>query len=151
MAASNSYLPSCWESDERMSGLMSMFKRREVNPAEYDAKMRFWTDLILSSGSALRNPFFTVKQLSNRFQRKDRVPAGLETVLRDMVSRGLVVSTTEYAKTIGQQGWINWGIDLFVKRPLSWVWGASNAPSDEKDEFVLPSVVEVRRNFFLIL
>lgn len=142
-----SYLPKeCWDSDERMSGLMSMFKKRDVNPIEYDAKMRFWSDLIISSSSALRNPIFTVKQLSARFRRRDRVPAGLETVLREMISRGSVVPAAEYVKSLGQQGWISWSVDVLLKRPLSWVWGGSSGADDFASiEFVIPSVVQVSR------
>lgn len=70
-----SYLPECWKDNERMSSLMSMFKLREINPDGYDFKLKFWSDLILVSCRHLKRPYFTHKELTSRYRRKDRIPA----------------------------------------------------------------------------
>lgn len=83
-AKKQDYLPEGWSDDDKMNGLMSMFKLRTVNPHDYDAKLKFWNSAIHESGRKLKNPVVTLKELSNRFKRKDRIPAGLKTVLEDM-------------------------------------------------------------------
>lgn len=39
-------MPTCWNDDERMNFLFQPFRPKEANPESYDAKMKFWVELI---------------------------------------------------------------------------------------------------------
>lgn len=42
-------MPACWSDDERMNFLFQPFRPREANPESYDAKVKFWVELILEN------------------------------------------------------------------------------------------------------
>uniref|UniRef100_A0A915LB34 CHMP7 winged helix domain-containing protein n=1 Tax=Romanomermis culicivorax TaxID=13658 RepID=A0A915LB34_ROMCU len=117
-----------------------MFKNRAVNPVEYDSKMKFWMNLIQSSSSQYKKPSFTYNDLMQRFRRKDRLPAGLNVVIREMLTKGDIISLQDYA--LSGSGWLSWSLEIAVKRPLGWLFGYNQANDISKNEFVIPKVLD---------
>jgi hypothetical protein len=89
------YLPDAWYDDGYMTGMMSMFKSRDVNPDDYDAKMAFWTALIADSCAELQNPIFTLTTLKARFRRRNRIAVALDEVVKKMKKDGEIVALQE--------------------------------------------------------
>ncbi|VDK72360.1 unnamed protein product [Anisakis simplex] len=78
------YLPPIWYDDMQMAGLMSMIKAREVNPYDYDRKVKFWSETISKSCHAEHDPLVTIDMLKKRFRRGDQLPASLDIVVDNM-------------------------------------------------------------------
>lgn len=78
-----------WGDDACMHALFkAMPSKREVSPAAYDCKDRFWAALILSSQEAVyRGEAFTVTELQRRFTRNGVHPLCLEQVVLLMLHR----------------------------------------------------------------
>lgn len=74
-----------WDDDERMEFMFSAFKEnRDVNPADWDSKMDFWTALVLKSCRQRCSVYVSLQELNGAFRRRDKSPLGLATVLRSM-------------------------------------------------------------------
>lgn len=84
-AASLSELTADWDDDERMDFLFSDFKsNRDVDPMDWDAKLDFWSALVVRSCRRRGTVCCSLQGLEEAFRRRDRVPLGLGTVLRVM-------------------------------------------------------------------
>lgn len=78
--------PPDWEDDERMAFLFSAFKEnREVDPADWDSKMNFWTPLVVQSCRRRGSVCMSLQDLNESFRRKGSVPLGLSTVIQSMI------------------------------------------------------------------
>uniref|UniRef100_A0A914WT14 Charged multivesicular body protein 7 n=1 Tax=Plectus sambesii TaxID=2011161 RepID=A0A914WT14_9BILA len=132
--AGNSYFPEVWKDDDRMAGLMSMFKLRNVNPHDWETKMTFWSDMIDRSCRQLGDPVISLGALKSRFRRDDRIPAGLNTVLEHLIKTREILPVEECLK--GTEGWLSWGVNSLLTRPVSWLFGASQADAVTTDQFV---------------
>lgn len=85
-ATSSSEFPPDWEDDERMAFLFSAFKEnREVDSADWDSKMNFWTPLIVDSCRRRGSVCVSLQEMNESFQRKGGVPLGLCTVVQSMI------------------------------------------------------------------
>lgn len=83
--SSDMNLPPEWDDDERMNFMFSDFKEnREVNPADWDSKMEFWTALVLRSCRERGTVCVNLHELNRIFRRKEKSPLGLSTVLQSM-------------------------------------------------------------------
>lgn len=72
-------------SDERLTVLMAPFKNREVNEVNYDNKMKFWKNSIVSECDRHHQCSFTVDELKTWFLYKGRSPVCLLVVVEDML------------------------------------------------------------------
>lgn len=79
-----SYLPDVWADDLRMNALFTDFRPREVNPAAYDSKLKFWMDVIDRCVRHEELISFTSAQLRDKLQRKGKMPHCFPKVLEDM-------------------------------------------------------------------
>ncbi|VDM38913.1 unnamed protein product [Toxocara canis] len=112
------YFPPIWSDDIQMAGLMSMTKAREVNPYDYDRKIKFWTDIIGKSCLLEKDPVVTVDALKRRFRRGDQLPGSLEVVIENMHGSGELLTVDEFKER--DQGWMQWG----YSRVVGAFWGA---------------------------
>ncbi|KAJ8380102.1 hypothetical protein SKAU_G00008800 [Synaphobranchus kaupii] len=136
--------PPDWADDERMSFLFSAFKEnREVNTAEWDGKMDFWTPLVISTCRRLGAVCVNLKELNQIFQRKGNTPLGLGTVIQGMARCGKVQKESEFAANV-DSGWLSWGVGLLLVRPIKWtlstLLGSSRVPLEES--FVVIELVK---------
>lgn len=61
-------------------------------------------------------------------------------------SQGLITTLSEFSKIEPEKGWIGWGFDLIVQKPVS--WGFSTLQTflkwkNKEESFVVISVVKV--------
>ncbi|CAA92759.1 CHMP7 winged helix domain-containing protein [Caenorhabditis elegans] len=126
-----SYLPSEWQDDLKMNGLMSVMKERHVNKVDYDRKLRFWTDAIYGSCIGEKNATFNLLELKKRFRRNDRVPASLDVILDHLKKKGDVITIGEWRDR--HSSWVGWGFS----KTKGWMFGAS---SDSEQLLHLPTI-----------
>ncbi|CAJ0944851.1 unnamed protein product, partial [Mesorhabditis belari] len=116
------YYPATWNDDMEMSGLMSMIKSRQVNPVDYDRKIRFWRGMIESGCYGEKDALLTVDSLKKRFRRGDLVPSSLPIVIEDMINTGDIITLDEWKEK--HSSWLGWGFSKMM-RTGSWFMGAS--------------------------
>src|SRR4051794_10282887 len=107
------FFPHCWDDDARMNNLLSGFPNRSVKRIDWNNKMTFWINLVRSSSEYLRNPIVNYAELQSRFRRTGTAPAGLRTVLDEMVRLGQLQDLSSFRRSLGLsaigQGWLSWG------------------------------------------
>ncbi|XP_050433869.1 charged multivesicular body protein 7 [Adelges cooleyi] len=150
--------PDKWNeglSDERLTVLMSPFKNREVNEVNYDNKMRFWKDAILTESNRRHRCSFSINDLKTWFVYKGRSPVCLLNVLEDMFRENTIKSKSEFEQIQNQNNstWSNWAVNTLVKNPLSWSVGlvkqsiiSPTRPVDDNIEYVSLQLVENQAN-----
>ncbi|KAI3371868.1 hypothetical protein L3Q82_006747 [Scortum barcoo] len=141
---SNITLPPEWDDEERMNFLFSDFKEnRDVNPADWDSKLDFWTELVVRSCRDRGTVCVSLQELSKTFRRKERSPLGLATVVQSMARCGKIQRESEFAAHV-DCGWLSWGVGLLLVKPLKWTFstllGSSRVPLEES--FVVIELVK---------
>lgn len=71
---SRAFLPDVWKDDARMNALFTEFRSRDLNPAAYDGKMKFWTENIEKCILDQDLVVFSPVELREKFERKGRMP-----------------------------------------------------------------------------
>lgn len=67
--------------------------------------------------------------------------AGLDVVLRHLIAKKEIITIDSF---LADNGWISWGLDTFVKKPFSWLFGYKEQIDVLQTEFVVPSVIKVK-------
>ncbi|XP_073510114.1 charged multivesicular body protein 7 isoform X2 [Phyllobates terribilis] len=145
-----SSLPPEWDDDERMSFLFSTFKQsRDVDSADWDGKMSFWSSLIVKHAKARGLLSITLRQLQTDFTRKGSIPLGLGNVVQEMLSQGPLQRESDFVAGI-TSGWVSWGMRKLVINPLRWTLGSVLGGQVNLDEpFVVPEVIKVQAGLVL--
>lgn len=125
-------LPVCWKDDVRMRALFAEFRAKEANPEGWQDKMDFWVSLILQWSRETRTPVFSAGDIAVAFERKRNQPACLKTVLSHMKKSGDLINSKDYFTS---EGWVKWGFDTLVKRPLTWMWTWSSGSGEADTDF----------------
>lgn len=145
LSLKNVNLPEDWNDDIRMNFLFAVFREKSVNPEGYDAKMNFWFNFVQELCLKSEAPVINLSSLCFALDRKGSLPQCLEIVLENMYNKGLITSFSEFSKIEPDKGWIGWGFDVLVQKPVS--WGFSTVQGllkwAKKDEhFVVISVIK---------
>uniref|UniRef100_G3MT65 CHMP7 winged helix domain-containing protein n=2 Tax=Amblyomma TaxID=6942 RepID=G3MT65_AMBMU len=137
-------LPVCWKDDVRMRALFAEFRPKEANPEGWQDKMDFWVSLILQWSRETRTPVFSASDVAVAFERKRSQPACLRTVLSHMKKSGDLINSKDYFTS---EGWVKWGFDTLVKRPLTWMWtwGSGSGEADTEIDEMLVNVDVLRQ------
>uniref|UniRef100_T1J0Y3 Charged multivesicular body protein 7 n=1 Tax=Strigamia maritima TaxID=126957 RepID=T1J0Y3_STRMM len=117
---SKDFLPECWQDDKRMNVLFSEFRAKDVNPQAWDGKMDFWRNVICSWCRAKNKVSFTESELRSDFERNGQYPQGLQTVINESLRLRDVVKTNDFGNLVDGNGWLSWGVNIFIKKPLVW-------------------------------
>lgn len=145
------FYPLCWQDDERMENLFAPFRDKSVNPVNYETKMKFWKNLIQEYCKNQGNPTVSLGQLRMAFQRKEKRPYCIDTVLDELIVEGLAKTKQQFLEA-PLLTWSGWVVHKLVKAPLRWsfdkvkervVSAATNGNSDENTEYVLIEVAKV--------
>lgn len=72
-------------SNERLTVLMAPFKNREVNEVNYDNKIKFWKNTIITECNRRHRCSFFIQELKTWFLFKGRSPVCLLVVVEDML------------------------------------------------------------------
>ncbi|XP_044153037.1 charged multivesicular body protein 7-like isoform X1 [Bufo gargarizans] len=142
--------PSDWDDDERMSFLFSAFKQsRDVDSADWDSKMAFWTPLIIMHAKAQGLLTISLCQLQKDFTRKGISPLGLGTVVQEMLRQGSLQRESDFVAGI-TSGWVSWGVRELVIKPLRWTISSVLGGQLNPDEpFVVPEVIKEQADVVL--
>ncbi|XP_046385999.1 charged multivesicular body protein 7 [Ischnura elegans] len=154
-ASSESIFPECWSDDVRMNSLFAPFRKRSVNPLDWDSKLKFWKSLIETWCQKNRQPVFTVAEITKAFERNGRRALCLPDVVIEIIRSGEACKACDFERGnaggaySGEPGsWLGWAVGL-AKKPMSWavgrLWGdQSSAPSelDPEEPIVLLSVLK---------
>lgn len=148
--ADTSFLPECWSDDRRMGILLAEFRPRQLNAASYDAKMKFWKDLIHSFCKASGSSVISISGLKEQFRRKGTVPYCLQTVLLDMLAKRELCKEGQLKveQHTGPFGFNLWTAKQLIKAPLLWgyevvlgsVTGTVNI--NENENFIVVAVAQ---------
>lgn len=112
-------LPECWNDEVRMNFLFSVFRLKSVNPEGWTDKMNFWFNTITDLCHQNKNCVINDVTLKSAFRRNGREPQCLDAVLEHMAEHGTIMDIGEFSK-IGEQGWLGWGINLLIQKPITW-------------------------------
>lgn len=133
--------PACWNNDYYMKFLMGSFQR-SIDPSNYDAKLKFWRDMILTYCYYKRSASFNIDELQNAFKRRNGIPYGLNTIVQEMLQDKQILRRSEYEYDPANS-WTGWAMS-FVKKPLTWglrqIRGAEEKP--EKIEYIHLKILE---------
>ncbi|XP_023199844.1 charged multivesicular body protein 7 isoform X1 [Xiphophorus maculatus] len=137
-------LPPEWNDDERMNFMFSEFKEnRDVNTTDWDSKMDFWTALIMRSCRRRGSVIVNLQDLNKTFQRKEKTPLGLSTVIQTMARCGKIQRESEFAASV-DCGWVSWSVGMLLVKPLKWTFstllGSNRVPLEES--FVVIELVK---------
>lgn len=113
--------PTCWKDNAVMQVQFAMFRSRHLSTEDYDAKMKFWKELIANYLKFCGRPVFSQRDLQLQFLRGEQLPACLDTVIAELQQQKLIRSRAEFEHDPANS-WSGWLVNSFVKRPLSWGW-----------------------------
>lgn len=142
-------------SDGRITVLMAPFKNREVNEVNYDSKMKFWKNAVITECSRRYRCSFSVDELKTWFVYKGRSPLCLLTVVENMFGEGIIKSRSDFEQMTCQSNsnWSTWAVNTLVKSPLSWSVGkikesilSPTIALDDKSEYVILHLIEDQAN-----
>lgn len=146
------FYPLCWQDDERMDNLFAQFREKSVNPINYETKMKFWKNLIHEYCKLKSSPTISLSELRAAFQRKEKKPYCLDTVLEELSTEGLAKIKSQFMEP-PLLTWSGWAVHKLVKAPLRWSFdkvketvispASTNGNSDENTEYVLLEVAKV--------
>ncbi|KAM4039402.1 charged multivesicular body protein 7 isoform 2-T3 [Anomaloglossus baeobatrachus] len=142
--------PPEWADDERMSFLFSTFKQsRDVDSADWDSKMAFWSSLIVKHAKARGLLTLTLRRLQTDFTRRGSIPLGLGKVIQEMLRQGFLQRESDFVAAV-TSGWVSWGMRQLVINPLRWTLGSVIGGQVNPDEtFVVPDVLKVQADLLL--
>lgn len=137
MAEKQTRFPEAWKDDARMSVLFAPFRDKSLNPSSWNQKMTFWSNLIVSNCIDCGDIVIDVKTLPCRFERKGKTPICLNSVINEMERVGKLKPVTDTEMSPSKQGgaskgWMWWGVDTFIKAPVSLGWSLISKPSTSK-------------------
>lgn len=145
------FYPLCWNDDERMENLFAPFRAKNVNPVNYESKMKFWKNLIKEYCIARNIPTISIVELRNAFHRNGKRPYCLDTVLHEQLYEGSIKFKEQFMEQ-PLLTWSGWAVQKFVKAPLRWsfdkvkeqvISAATNANDEENAQYVVIEVAKV--------
>lgn len=145
------FYPVCWQDDERMDNLFAPFRDKSVNPVNYEAKIKFWKNLIQEYCMIQGNSTISLTELRAAFQRKGKKPYCLNTVLEDLLAEGHAKPKSQFMEA-PLLTWSGWAVHKLVKAPLRWsfdkvketvISATTNGNFDENTEYVLTEAAKV--------
>lgn len=140
--ANMAYLPPEWDDDSRMNFMFSAFpENRDVNSKHWDSKLQFWCAAIVNNCDSSDELLIDAGVLKSRFSRNGVSPLGLGTVLKDMLNRGEIVSTSEFLNSV-YDTWGSWSYGM-AKRSFWWSVGKVWQDNELNGSFVLLALVKV--------
>lgn len=130
-------IPSCWEDEKRMTVLYAPFRARDINPVDYDYKMKFWQNVIIDWCMERNECVLTIKKLQEEFKRKERIPLGLSTVMENLERNGHLKLKEEFMNIDPEETWTVWAVKSLVKTPVVWSFSKLKMALIEIDEKII--------------
>lgn len=137
-----------------MSIYLAEFRPRNVNPAHYDAKMRFWKDMIESFCEYKGSSKVSIHELKLAFKRNGVSPYCLSEVLNQMIAESSVETKDQFMQVPRNSSLAGWAMNSLVVKPLSWGFGKikerliSSNP-DEDTMFVIKEPLKMQSKMLI--
>ncbi|XP_033756050.1 charged multivesicular body protein 7-like [Pecten maximus] len=150
MAEKRTRFPETWKDDTRMTVLFAPFRDKSLNPSSWDQKMTFWSNLITSDCIDSGDIVIDVKTLPSRFERNGKTPACLSSVISEMERTGKLkqITDTEMLPSnkgaSSSKGWMSWGVDTFIKAPISLGWNLMTKPTISSTKLVVVDALKTK-------
>lgn len=148
------FFPECWKDNVRMDVLFAPFRPRDINPLNYDNKMKFWKQMIQKYCDQKGSAAVSLAELRTAFKRADKRPHALEAVLDDMQSNRELQSIQTFLEP-PQHTWRDWAkrhVSHVINWPMLVVMAAWQKSQLEKQtQCVILDAVSVRNHFFFYL
>lgn len=115
--------PAVWEDDTQMAVLFAPFRDKSLNPASWNQKMKFWTNLITDTLLSSQDIVINSVSLASKFERKGKSPLCLNTVLDEMKGSGKIIALSQEPQLQNlspSKSWLSWGYQKLVKSPVTW-------------------------------
>ncbi|XP_075221621.1 charged multivesicular body protein 7 [Lycorma delicatula] len=150
-------LPKDWNNDIRMNSLFAPFRKRELNPIDYESKMLFWKNSIDTSLYECGCCSFTVEELEKAFVREGRKPACIGEVIDNLLRDGDIKYQSDFEALIPSENtWTSWAVKSLVTMPLKWSFDklkdalVSCPPTNYEQRFVHMSAIKRKANDLLM-
>ena len=125
-----------WNDEDRVNGLFSPFRDKNLNPELWQAKMTFWTNALGDWLAKTASISFSISKIQNNLCSKiNRKPHCLETVIKQMEDKGVLIKHGQLQSNwdLKQSSWAQWSIKQ-TKRGLgnlvSKVWSDTKDPNE---------------------
>ncbi|KAG8194820.1 hypothetical protein JTE90_017259 [Oedothorax gibbosus] len=92
-----------------------------------------------------QSPVISPATLCAALERKNRQPVCLDVVLDYLNRQGLIMPLGDFSKVQPEKGWLGWGFDVLVQKPVSWGFSSVTSLlnwSKSVDKFVVLAVVK---------
>ncbi|KAI9143923.1 hypothetical protein BKA69DRAFT_1059780, partial [Paraphysoderma sedebokerense] len=140
-----SSLPDYSDPARRLALFAAFPPSRDVNPHSWDAKLAFWSDLLLNCArSGLLNPNSILTLNANDLPQLLAVdglrPLGLGTVLYQLHQSQKILPVAQVAN-LHAQSWLSWTLSTVIVTPLQWslrqIGLTSNVDSDHEHQTII--------------
>uniref|UniRef100_A0A1B6F3N6 Charged multivesicular body protein 7 n=1 Tax=Cuerna arida TaxID=1464854 RepID=A0A1B6F3N6_9HEMI len=109
------------KNEARLNVLYSPFRKKEVNPQDWESKMAFWKNNITQWCLDCNSTTFTESRLQAVFVRNGRPASCLRTVIEDMLRHSEIMKLQDLLnQDPSSQSWSAWAVNHLVKAPLTW-------------------------------
>ncbi|XP_063699737.1 charged multivesicular body protein 7 [Culicoides brevitarsis] len=108
-----------WNDEAKMGNYYAEFRPYQVNPENYEGKMRFWKQLIKTYCEHKGSAEFTIVELKKAFKRKNVSPYCLSKVIDEMLANQEIKLKDQFLEP-PEATWSGWAMNLLVKKPLKW-------------------------------
>lgn len=140
------FFPEDWKDNVRMDVLFAPFRPRDLNPLNFDNKMKFWKQLIQKYCDQKGSAAISLAELRTAFKRANKRPYALEAVLDEMRLKAELQPIQEYAKP-PQHTWRGWAKE-HLTRAMVWpvlavkakLWQPGDEQKNESQYVVLDAV-----------
>ncbi|XP_054261197.1 charged multivesicular body protein 7 isoform X2 [Macrosteles quadrilineatus] len=145
--------------EARLNVLYSPFRKKEVNPQDWESKMSYWKCNITNWCIASQICVFSQSKLQTVFVRNGRPASCLTTVLENMIRNNEVIRLEELLSKDQPtlQSWSTWAVNCFIKAPVVWSFSKMkesliSKPDDRCDEeYVHLTVLKVNNKTLIKL
>ena len=137
--------PDDWNDEDRARFLFSPLPpSRADKPTQWDAKVSFWSDLVVSSCQDLQQASVEGSDLEARFVRNGMRPSSLGRIVGEMCRSGRIRTLHDWeSQCKNSQSWLAWSSSLAWK-PISWAAKSVLGEGDSMNGvYVIPHLIEV--------
>ncbi|KAI1306030.1 Charged multivesicular body protein 7 [Halotydeus destructor] len=142
------YLPEEeWKDAKLMSFMFREFRAKEANPEGWTSKLNFWVKNINKWCAVSGNVEFTISDIRHAFEREASLPevSTVKLVLSNELRKNEIITLNDFITKCQQSkntGWISWGLNTTIVKPLSWGFSLLGSGSDPEEEKISDKVTD---------
>lgn len=78
-------IPDCWKDEKRMNSLFAPFRKKEINPVDWESKMKFWHSVIEKWCFEYNKASFSVQIIQKVFKRNGKTAVCIDTAVEELL------------------------------------------------------------------